>query len=169
VKEPFELIGLTGGYAHAPIIHDVSLSVGSNEIVGLLGANGAGKTTVLRAVSGELPICGGQLRLDGVHFERMTPWARAKAGVAHVPEGRHVFGAMTVRENLDVAGLIRRRSVPRDFIFELFPRLAERQKQVAGSLSGGEQQMLAIARALMTAPRVLMIDEMSSGLAPIVV
>lgn len=164
-----EFLGVTGGYTRAPVLRDISMVMEANEIVGLLGANGAGKTTLLRALSGSLPVCLGDLRLDGRSLMRMTPWARVKAGVVHVPEGRHVFGAMTVRENLDVAGLVRRQSVKRDDIFDLFPRLRERHGQPGGSLSGGEQQMLAIGRALMTGPRVLAIDEMSAGLAPVLV
>jgi branched-chain amino acid transport system ATP-binding protein len=164
-----EVSGLTGGYTKAPILRDVNLTVEANEIVGLLGANGAGKTTVLRAISGSLPVCRGDLRLDGRPLARLTPWARVRAGVAHVPEGRHVFRAMTVRENLDVAALVRRGKVSRDEVLDLFPRLRERERQPAGSLSGGEQQMLAIGRALMTGPLALIVDEMSAGLAPVLV
>ena len=164
-----ELAGVTGSYTQAPVLRDVDLVMAPDEIVGLLGANGAGKTTLLRALSGHLPICRGELRLGDQPLGRLKPWARVKAGVVHVPEGRHVFGAMTVRDNLEVAGLVRRRVVSQDEVFDLFPRLRERARQPAGSLSGGEQQMLAIARALMTGPRVLAIDEMSAGLAPVLV
>jgi branched-chain amino acid transport system ATP-binding protein len=143
--------------------------VQANEIVGLFGANGAGKTTLLRAISGTLPVCRGEILLGGVSLRRMSSWARVKTGLAHVPEGRHIFGAMKVRDNLDVAGLVGKGKVNRDDIFDLFPRLRERQNQIAGSMSGGEQQMLAIGRALMTKPRLLVIDEMSAGLAPIIV
>jgi branched-chain amino acid transport system ATP-binding protein len=146
----------------------MSLAVGPNEIVGLLGANGAGKTTVLRTIAGVLRAWRGDVRLDDASISRATPWRRVRAGIAHVPEGRHVFTAMTVQENLDVAGLVRRDPAgSRERVFELFPRLAERRRQLAGSLSGGEQQMLAIGRALMTEPRVLLVDEMSAGLAPV--
>lgn len=164
-----ELMKVTGGYSVAPILRDIDLVVRENEIVGLLGANGAGKTSVLRAIAGGLPVCRGDVRLRGEPVGRLSPWARVRAGIAHVPEGRHVFGAMTVAENLDVAGLVRRGSVTRDEVFDLFPRLRERQTQSAGSLSGGEQQMLVIARALMTRPRLLVVDEMSAGLAPVMV
>jgi len=169
VSALLRLSGLTGGYTTAPVLRDVSMEIASNEIVGLLGANGAGKTTLLRGLSGSLPNCRGEIYLGQRQLTKMTPWARVKAGLAHVPEGRHVFGAMTVRDNLETAGLIRRGAVSRDYIFQLFPRLREREKQLAGSLSGGEQQMLAIARALMTKPSLLAIDEMSAGLAPVLV
>jgi branched-chain amino acid transport system ATP-binding protein len=164
-----EVVGLTGGYTKAPVLRDVTLSVDENEIVGLLGANGAGKTTVLRAISGTLPVCRGDISVDGRPLGRLSPWSRVKRGLAHVPEGRHVFGAMTVGENLDVAALAHRGHASRDDVFDLFPRLRERHRQAAGSLSGGEQQMLAIGRALMTGPRVLVVDEMSAGLAPVLV
>jgi branched-chain amino acid transport system ATP-binding protein len=159
---------LNGGYTKAPVLRGVSIEVGAGESVGILGANGAGKTTLLRALSGVLPVCSGRITLDGRTLHRLSPWARVKTGLAHVPEGRHVFTAMTVRENLEVAALVRSRSRRSlDEVWTLFPRLRERQNQQAGSLSGGEQQMLAISRALMTGPQVLMIDEMSAGLAPV--
>jgi branched-chain amino acid transport system ATP-binding protein len=163
-----ELLDVSVGYTHAPVLHGVSLTVGPHEIVGLLGANGAGKTTLLRTVAGVLRSWRGDVRLDDVSIARATPWRRVRAGIAHVPEGRHVFTAMTVEENLDVAGLVG--SDPagtRARVVDLFPRLEERRRQLAGSLSGGEQQMLAIGRALMTEPRVLLVDEMSAGLAPV--
>ena len=165
-----KLIDVAGGYTKAPILRGIELSVEANEIVGVLGANGAGKTTLLRAISGSLPVSRGEILLDGQSVARLGTAARVKAGIAHVPEGRHVFAAMTVRDNLDVAALVRRqKTVTRNDVFDLFPRLRERERQVAGSLSGGEQQMLAIGRALMTGPQVLAIDEMSAGLAPVVV
>jgi branched-chain amino acid transport system ATP-binding protein len=169
VNDALEVTGLSGGYTKAPVIRDVHLLVDANEIVGLLGANGAGKSTVLRAISGSLPVCRGDVRLGGRALNGLSPWARVKAGLVHVPEGRHVFAAMSVRENLDVAALVGRGRVSRDEVFDLFPRLRERQQQAAGSLSGGEQQMLAIGRALMTGPRLLAVDEMSAGLAPVLV
>jgi branched-chain amino acid transport system ATP-binding protein len=156
---------LTTGYVRAPVLRDLSIDVG-DEIVAVLGVNGAGKTTLLRAISGNVKAWSGRVQLDGRDLTRKASWDRARAGVAHVPEGRHVFGAMSVRENLDVAGL-GRRGFRREEVYELFPRLGERRDQAAGSLSGGEQQMLVIGRALMTGPRVLLVDEMSAGLAPI--
>jgi branched-chain amino acid transport system ATP-binding protein len=159
---------LSGGYTKAPVLRDISLRMSPGEVVGVLGSNGAGKTTLLRALSGSLPSCSGAVRLDGVDIGRRSAWGRAKAGLAHVPEGRHVLAAMSVRENLEVAALVSRRRVSINEVFELFPRLGERQRQSAGSLSGGEQQMLAIGRALMMDPKVMVIDELSAGLAPVI-
>jgi branched-chain amino acid transport system ATP-binding protein len=164
-----EITDLSTGYLKAPVLRDVTLTV-SDEIVAVLGANGAGKTTLLRAISGDLRTWAGTISVDGQALGRISPWNRARRGVAHVPEGRHVFGAMSVKDNLDVAGLTGRRRksrICRDDVFELFPRLAERRDQMAGSMSGGEQQMLVIGRALMTGPRLLLVDEMSAGLAPV--
>jgi branched-chain amino acid transport system ATP-binding protein len=159
--------GLTTGYLRAPVLRDVSIELG-DEMVAVLGANGAGKTTLLRALSGHLKAWSGSIELEGRDLGRTSPWNRVKAGLAHVPEGRHVFGAMSVAENLEVAGLADRgRNFTRDDVYDLFPRLGERRAQLAGSLSGGEQQMLVVGRALMTGPRVLLIDEMSAGLAPV--
>ena len=162
-----EMTGIEGGYTATPAIRDISMVVNQHEIVGVLGANGAGKTSLLRALSGSLPTCRGDISLNGRLVSDLSPSSRVRAGIAHVPEGRHVFSAMTVRENLDVARLVRRPPVSRDLVFDLFPRLYERQTQLGGSLSGGEQQMLAIGRALMTSPALLAIDEMSAGLAPV--
>lgn len=160
---------LTTGYEQVSVLRDISLDVEAQEIVGVLGANGAGKTTLLRAISGSLRAWRGHVTLCGERLGRKTTWCRASRGLAHVPEGRHVFTAMTVRENLDVAGLLSRdASTRRAQVYDLFPRLAEREKQAAGSLSGGEQQMLAVGRALMTSPKLLLIDEMSAGLAPVI-
>ena len=161
--------GLTTGYLHAPVLRDVSLSVGE-EIVAVLGANGAGKSTLLRAISGMVRTWGGAVRLEGRDLGRQSTRARVRHGVAHVPEGRHTLGALTVRDNLDAAGLVGRKrhaAWGRADVYRVFPRLAEREHQLAGSLSGGEQQMLVIGRALMTGPRVLLVDEMSAGLAPV--
>jgi branched-chain amino acid transport system ATP-binding protein len=158
--------GLTTGYLKAPVLRDVSIDVGSG-IVAVLGTNGAGKTTLLRAISGHLKAWSGSVTLEGRDLARLSPWNRARAGVAHVPEGRHVFNAMTVEDNLDVAGLAGRNRAAKDEVYEIFPRLHERRQQLAGSMSGGEQQMLVIGRALMTTPKVLLVDEMSAGLAPV--
>ncbi|MBV9254476.1 MAG: ABC transporter ATP-binding protein [Actinobacteria bacterium] len=158
---------LTTGYLHAPVLRDVTVSVG-DEIVAVLGANGAGKTTLLRALSGDLRAWSGSVSLGGQALGRMSTWDRARAGMAHVPEGRHVFAAMSVADNLEVAGLVARRGrFGVDDVYGFFPRLAERRTQLAGSLSGGEQQMLVIGRALMGDPRLLLVDEMSAGLAPV--
>jgi branched-chain amino acid transport system ATP-binding protein len=162
-----EVLGLTTGYTRAPVLRDVSFTVG-DEILGVLGANGAGKTTLLRTLSGNLRPWSGTLSLHGHALGKATPWARARRGLAHVPEGRHVFGALSVEDNLDVATLTgRERRFTKQRVFELFPRLLERRTQAAGSLSGGEQQMLVIGRALLTGPSVLLVDELSAGLAPV--
>ena len=159
---------LTTGYRKAPVLRDVSIDIGegpADGMVAVLGTNGAGKTTLLRAISGHLKAWSGSVTLDGRDLARLSPWNRARAGVAHVPEGRHVFNAMTVADNLDVAGL--RSKTTKDEVYDIFPRLHERRDQLAGSMSGGEQQMLVIGRALMTDPKVLLVDEMSAGLAPV--
>jgi len=164
-----ELDGVTTGYTHVPILHDVSLVVGDGEIVGLLGGNGSGKSTTLAAIAGTLRCWSGTIRFEGRDISAVKPWNRVRAGVALVPSGRHIFGPLTVRENLDVGGLVPRgRTNTQDLVLELFPKLAQLANQRAGGLSGGEQQMLAIGRALMTRPRLLLIDEMSAGLAPVV-
>jgi branched-chain amino acid transport system ATP-binding protein len=160
---------LTTGYTRAPILTGASLRVGRGEVVGLLGANGAGKTTLLRAISGSLRVWSGEIRLNDLVVTGRPAWTRVHDGLAHVPEGRHVFGPMTVRDNLRVAGLGTNGADERlERIYNLFPRLRERERQPAGSMSGGEQQMLAIGRALMTDPSHLLVDEMSAGLAPVV-
>ena len=161
--------GVTTGYADAPILAGVSIEVAPGEVVGILGANGAGKTTLLRALAGSLPCWKGTVALGGVDVTRLPPWRRVARGLAHVLEGRHVFGPMTVDENLAAAALVGRANGSlREEVLELFPVLRERVRQRAGSLSGGEQQMLAIGRALMCGPDVLMVDEMSDGLAPVI-
>ncbi len=154
-------------------IRQVSLEVAPGEIVALIGANGAGKTTTLRAVVGLAPIASGEIRLDGQRIGGLPPDRIAAAGVAMVPEGRHVFPYMSVGDNLLMGAFLRRhrRAVQEDLqrVLTRFPRLGERLRQMAGTLSGGEQQMLAIGRALMARPRVLLLDEPSLGLAPQVV
>jgi branched-chain amino acid transport system ATP-binding protein len=160
---------LTTGYVKAPVLRDLSLEI-ADGIVAVLGANGAGKTTLLRAISGNVKTWSGTISFGGRDLARRSPWARVGAGVAHVPEGRHVFPAMSVADNLDVAGLAGKRRgarCARQDVFDIFPRLAERRHQLAGSMSGGEQQMLVVGRALMTGPRLLLVDEMSAGLAPV--
>jgi branched-chain amino acid transport system ATP-binding protein len=166
-----ELVGVDARYGPVQALHGVSLSVREGSTLALLGANGAGKTTTLRAVSG-LVRTSGEVVLDGRRVARRTPEAMARAGVAHVPEGRGILGDLTVRENLRLGGYAQRRRVGGDDLARVyvhFPRLAERERQPAGTLSGGEQQMLALGRALLSRPRLLMLDEPSLGLAPLVV
>ena len=163
-----ELDGLSVRYGAQPAVSDVSLSVGSGEVVALLGANGAGKTTTLRAVSGLLRPSGGEIRLDDRRLDRLAPHEVVAAGVAHVPEGRRVFGRMSVQDNLEVGAYTTPKLLGRalDRVLALLPVLAERRDQAAGTLSGGEQQLLALGRALMSGPSVLLLDEPSTGLAP---
>jgi branched-chain amino acid transport system ATP-binding protein len=169
-----EARGLRTGYGRLPVVFDVDLEVKEGEIVALLGANGAGKTTTLRALSGMLPLMAGEVCLDGTSLKRSTPDAIARGGVVHVPQGRGIFPNLRVDETLRLACAIagiRRAEVDARVadMYAVFERLYERRTQLAGTLSGGEQQMLAIARGLITKPRLLMIDEMSQGLAPTIV
>ncbi len=164
------LEGLRAGYGRVEALKGVSLDVRAGELVTLIGANGAGKTSTLKAISGLLPASGGRILFDGAEIQRLTPREILRRGIAHCPEGRRVFPYMTVRENLDMGAYARtdagaiREDLER--VFTYFPVLAERLRQVAGTLSGGEQQMLAIGRALMARPRLLLLDEPSLGLAP---
>jgi branched-chain amino acid transport system ATP-binding protein len=171
-----EVEALTAGYGSTEVLHRISLRVARGQSVCLIGANGAGKTTVLRCLSGLLRPSEGRIAVDGTDITGRSASTRIDFGVTLVPEGRRVFAPMTVRENLEM-GAFRRlwprrdRTVAADMamVFDLFPRLRERQRQAAGLLSGGEQQMLAIGRALMSKPRLLLLDEPSIGLAPRVV
>jgi branched-chain amino acid transport system ATP-binding protein len=167
-----EVADLSVRYGQMAALRGVSFEVRAGEAVGILGANGAGKTTVMRAVMGLVPLASGRIRFDGRALEASPAWERAAAGIAWVPEGRRVFGDLTVEENLAAGGYRlpgRERAGARDRVYTLFPRLGERPRQLARTLSGGEQQMLAIGRALMARPRLLLIDEASLGLAPIFV
>jgi branched-chain amino acid transport system ATP-binding protein len=168
-----EVCRVSVAYGDVRVLRDVSLSVAKGEIVSLVGANGAGKTTTLRAVSGLLPVIEGQIRLDGEPLTRLAPSRIVQRGIAHVPEGRQLFTNMTVAENLEMGAYLPHAHAALDetlrWVTTLFPRLAERREQRAGTLSGGEQQMLAIGRALMSRPRLLILDEPSLGLAPLMV
>jgi branched-chain amino acid transport system ATP-binding protein len=165
--------GLRISYGGINAVKGIDLKVERGEMVALIGANGAGKTSTLKAICGLLPPAGGRVRLDGRDVTGAPSYTLVEQGLALVPEGRGVFGRMQVEENLEMGAYTRRNgaAVRRDLarVYQLFPRLHERRRQLAGTLSGGEQQMLAIGRALMGAPRLLLLDEPSMGLAPIMV
>ena len=168
-----EIKNLTVSYGAITALHGVSLSVRPGSIVTLIGANGAGKTTTLKTVSGLLRARGGEMLYEGKNISGLPPHQIVKRGISHVPEGRMIFANLTVMENLQMGAYLQRDSTVirsgLDYVFATFPRLREREKQIAGTLSGGEQQMLAIGRALMSRPKFLMLDEPSLGLAPLLV
>ena len=165
-----ELRGLEARYGDVQALQGVTLQVASGDFVAILGANGAGKTTTLRAISGTVKTSGDVL-LDGERLYRRTPEGMARRGVAHLPEGRGTFTTLSVLDNLQLGAWVHRGTSRRDLarVFEFFPQLYERREQQAGTLSGGEQQMLALGRAMMAKPRLLLLDEPSLGLAPLVV
>ena len=166
-----ELAGVQSGYGEVQVLYDVSLKVGQGEVVTLLGRNGMGKTTTVRSIMGLLPPRAGEIEFNNTRVTGWTPEAVARLGVGLVPEGRQIFPRLTVEENL-VATAANRLNRPTPWtlieVFNLFPRLKERRKQMGRTLSGGEQQMLAIGRALMTNPRLLILDEATEGLAPVI-
>lgn len=160
-------------YGNIKALHGISFDVYQGEIVTLIGANGAGKSTTLRAISGLIPIESGKIIFDGQDLRAYPPHRIVELGISHAPEGRGIFGNLTVMENLKLATYARKdkEQIAKDYrrVFDLFPRLEERKNQIAGTLSGGEQQMLAVGRALMTRGRLMLLDEPSMGLAPILV
>jgi branched-chain amino acid transport system ATP-binding protein len=167
-----EISGLRAGYGPVEVLRGLDMAVGQGEIVAVLGANGVGKTTLNKVLSGVLPATAGSIRFDGAAIAGASPDAIVSAGLIHVPEGRKIFPNMSVRENLELGSYRRgkpRRRANLERVFETFPRLRERTRQFAGTLSGGEQQMLAIGRGMMAEPRLLILDEPSLGLSPLLV
>jgi len=167
-----EITDLDVYYGHIQVLRGVSLTVGEQEAVAVLGANGAGKSTLIKCLVGWLPPRQGRVRFDGHDVTRLSPWERAALGMALVPEGGRVFRELSVLDNLRLGAYLQSEDAIREqlaVVFDLFPVLAERRTQVAKTLSGGEQQMLAIARAMMSRPRLLLVDEISMGLMPILV
>ncbi|GID97988.1 ABC transporter ATP-binding protein [Amorphoplanes digitatis] len=168
-----ELQDVTLLYGRIQALHGISLNVGEGEIVALIGANGAGKSTTMRAISGLRPVAQGSIKFDGEDITKLRADLRVVRGVSQSPEGRGIFPGMTVRENLEMGAYTRRNRAEinqdLDRAFSLFPRLKEREKQVGGTMSGGEQQMLAVGRALMSRPKLLLLDEPSMGLAPMLI
>jgi branched-chain amino acid transport system ATP-binding protein len=170
-----EVKNLSAFYGNIEALRAVDLWARAGRITTIIGANGAGKTTLLRAISGLIPTRYGEIRYVGQDITNLEPYKIVKMGISHVPEGRQVFATMSVEENLELGAYLRSRRLKREiradlsFVYDIFPVLGDRKGQTAGTLSGGEQQMLAIARALMSKPRMLLLDEPSMGLAPLVI
>ena len=167
-----EIRNLTAHYGHSQVLYDISIDVKSGEFVSIIGANGAGKSTLMKVIMGLVPVSAGSLLFKGKDISKSKPWERAGLKIAYVPEGRRVFGELTVAENLRIGGWVEPPAdLPRrvEHVVSIFPRLGERMNQAARTMSGGEQQMLAIGRALMLEPELLLVDEISMGLMPILV
>jgi branched-chain amino acid transport system ATP-binding protein len=167
-----EIAGLTSHYGRIQALKGIDLQVAEGELLALVGANGAGKTTLLRTISGVLPATGGTIRFDGGDITRASPSARVRMGISQVPEGRQVFGPLSVEDNLRLGGYTRPAGeISADLaeMYAMFPVLKEKRHEPAGTLSGGQQQMLAMSRALMARPKLLLLDEPSMGLAPLLV
>jgi len=168
-----KLEGVSAGYGDFQALFEASLEVQAGEAVAVIGPNGAGKTTLLRVISGVIPLRGGHLSMEGRSLDRVPAHRIIETGIAHVPENRRLFPRLTVEENLKIGAYLpaaRGRFAERlEFVYSLFPRLKERRRQLAGTMSGGEQQMCAIGRALMSGPKLLLMDEPSAGLAPVIV
>jgi branched-chain amino acid transport system ATP-binding protein len=166
-----KLQGVSASYGSVPAISDVTIEIGEGEAVGLLGANGAGKSTTLRVISGLVKPRSGSVIFAGTNLASLPPHRIPELGIAHVPEGRQVFPEMTVQENLEIGAYVPKAKAERaqtlELVYSIFPRLADRRRQLAGTMSGGEQQMLAVGRGLMLKPRLLMLDEPSLGLATV--
>jgi branched-chain amino acid transport system ATP-binding protein len=167
------LAGVSAGYGSFRALFDVSLEVRKSEAVGVIGPNGAGKTTLMRVISGLVPLSGGEMTMDGISLAGLPAHRIVKHGIAHIPENRRLFPRLTVEDNLRIGAYIpdaRPHFAERlSWVYDFFPRLEERRNQLAGTLSGGEQQMCAIGRALMSRPKLLLMDEPSAGLAPLLV
>ncbi len=168
-----ELRNVSAAYGNIQVLHNIDIVINSGEIITLIGANGAGKSTTLMAISGIVPVRSGKIVFEGEVIHRLSPEKLVAKGICQVPEGRHIFPQLTVQENLDLGAFLRTDSngIKEDleYVFSLFPILADRRGQDGGTLSGGEQQMLAMSRALMARPKLLLLDEPSMGLAPLII
>lgn len=168
-----ELRNVNAAYGNIQVLHNIDLEIHEGEIITLIGANGAGKSTTLMAISGIVPVRSGKILFEGKNISKVSPEKLVSMGISQVPEGRHIFPDLTVMENLDMGAFLRNDAKgikdDLDYVFSLFPILADRKSQDGGTLSGGEQQMLAMSRALMARPKLMLLDEPSMGLAPLII